>query len=141
MPRRPPYLTFPMAHTRPRPRILRCISRSRLTVRRVCNACVYTQVRCEPHERGSYLMHITLHGTPISDSPVAFDLTPAQPNGNKCRLITPAGANIAIGLHIPLPRHRTCVPSPTHALVPLIRAHAYAHIQMLSRTDPCCFSH
>lgn len=55
------------------------------------------EIRCEPHEQGSYSLNVRLHGTPISDSPVAFDVVPGPPNGGKSRLLPPAELTQKIG--------------------------------------------
>ena len=47
------------------------------------------EVRCDPHEKGRYSLSVCLDGTPISDSPVAFEVTPGAPNGGKSRLLLP----------------------------------------------------
>ena len=55
------------------------------------------EIRCEPHEQGSYSLNVRLHGTPISDSPVAFHITPGPPNGGKSRLLPPLEPTQKIG--------------------------------------------
>jgi hypothetical protein len=55
------------------------------------------EVRCEPHLHGLYRVHVSLHGSPISDSPVVFEVVPGAPLGAKSRLLPPAESTQKIG--------------------------------------------